>query len=154
MGIFKGFKLFKKSAKKEAKMDATEPVLEPVVAEAEVKAAAEPVNDVVVAAPAASSGKEVAEPSAEPAVVEAAAAEDSVAELPEGKAEVDLVKDDASTVAESSKDGDAPTLKAEQGTEEPAAENAEVVEFVMPAAVAVEEELPAKTGWFSCTMCK
>merc|ERR1719183_3073374 len=112
MGIFKGFKLFKKSAKKEAKMDATEPVLEPV------------------------------------------AAEDSVAELPEGKAEVDLVKDDASTVAESSKDGDAPTLKAEQGTEEPAAENAEVVEFVMPAAVAVEEELPAKTGWFSCTMCK
>merc|ERR1719235_1767529 len=85
---------------------------------------------------------DAAEPVLEPVVAEAEvkAAAEPVVEAP--------------TVDASSKDGDAPALKAEQGTEEPAAENAEVVEFVMPAAVAVEEELPAKTGWFSCTMCK
>merc|ERR1712146_815849 len=85
---------------------------------------------------------------------EVAAAEDTLEALPEKASDPGLpAKDDASTVAES-KDGDAPAPQAEPDSEKPTEESAEVVELVIPASVAVEDNMPAKsTGWFSCTMC-
>ena len=153
MGVFKGFKLFgKKSAKKEAVKEVAEPA--PAVEE---KAVVEPVQ---VAEPIAETATPTAEP-AEPAKAEEAAtpAEDTVEALPEAKAVLTEAKDDASTVAESvepSKDGDAPAAPAEPlaepGTETP---KEEVAEFIVPTAVAMDDDLSAKpTGWFSCTMCK
>merc|ERR1719230_2283761 len=141
MGFFKGIKLFKssKSAKKDAPTDAA-PVEEKTVVEPVAVAPAEP-----IAEPA----KEIAEPT-EPKAEVVAAAEDTVEALPEVKTEELPAKDDASTVAES-KDGDAPASQEEAGTEKPTEESLEVVDrFVLPAAVAVDENTAAKpTGWFS-----
>ena len=138
-------KLFKKSAKKSSK-DVAEPV---AAAAVEEKAVAEPVVEVSPAEPIVDTTKEIAEPTK---AEEAAPEEDTLEALPEVKAN-DPAKDDASTVAES-KDGDAPAPQAEAGTEFPTEESAEVPELVIPASIAVEENMPAKsTGWFSCAMC-
>ena len=139
--------MFKKSAKKETQQDA---------------AALTKVEEVV------ESTKAVVEPVAVEPAVEPAAAEDTVEALPEVKAELVPAKDDASTVAESVDDrGDAAApAPAEAAVEEPPAagaeapveskeETLEVIDVVMPAAIAVDDVTEAKpAGWFSCAVCK
>jgi hypothetical protein len=143
MGFFKGYSLFKGKGKKGTAKDGA--ALEEKV---EV-APTEPIAEVAPTEPIADPAKETTEPAAEPAVAGEVA--DTVEALPESKAGDALAaKDDASTVAESSKDGDAPEAGKEQ-TAEAAAETA----LVIPASIALEENMPAKaSGWFSCALCK